>query len=107
MGYTYDGPFGNNATGWKFDPSIFSPPFFVGIGFVGYKYLKGPDGPGAIQLMSTFCNGAATCGAGHADPASMGADYRLMAGQPYPIRRSVQHHVAGQGAVRAFTSASC
>jgi hypothetical protein len=55
----------------------------VGVGFVGYKYLKGPDGPGAIQLMSTFCNGTATCGVGRADPTSMGADYRLMAGQPY------------------------
>ncbi len=84
MGYTYDGPFTSNITGWKFDPSIFGTPFFAGSGFVGYKYLKGPDGPGAIQLMSTFCNGAATCGAGHADPANMGADYRLMAGQPYP-----------------------
>jgi hypothetical protein len=84
MGYTYDGPFTAAITGWKFDPSIFGAPFFAGSGFVGYKYLKGPDGPGAIQLMSTFCNGAATCGTGHSDPGSMGADYRLMAGLPYP-----------------------
>jgi hypothetical protein len=84
MGYTYDGPFSNAISGWKFDPSIFGTPFFAGSGFIGLKYLKGPDGPGAIQLMSTFCNGAAVCGTGHSDPPNMGADYRLMAGQPYP-----------------------
>ncbi len=84
MGFTYDGPFGNNAAGWKFDPTIFSAPFFAGVGFVGYKYLKGPDGPGAIQLMSTFCNGTATCGAGHSDPGSTIINFRLLAGTPAP-----------------------
>lgn len=82
MGYTYDGPFGNNAAGWKFDPTIFAPPFFVGIGFVGYKYLKGPDGPGAIQLMNTFCNGNCGGTSGHSDPASMLVEYRLLSGTP-------------------------
>jgi len=82
MGYTYDGPFGNNAAGWKFDPSIFGAPFFAGIGFVGYKYLKGPDGPGKIQLLSTFCNGTAACGAGHNDPGSTIINFRLLAGTP-------------------------
>ena len=82
MGYTYEAQFGNTDPGWKFDPSIFGPPFFAGVGFVGYKYLKGPDGPGAIQLYSTFCNGVAVCGAGHSDPGSMIINYRLLAGTP-------------------------
>ncbi len=30
------------AAGWTFDPTIFSPPFFAGSGFVGVKYLKSP-----------------------------------------------------------------
>ena len=81
MGYTYDGPFSSNIPAWKFDPTIFGPPFFTGSGFVGTKYLKGPDGPGAIQLMQTFCNGG-PCGAGHSDPADMGVEYRLLAGTP-------------------------
>ncbi len=50
MGYTYDGPFGNNAAGWKFDPSIFSPPFFVGIGFVGYTTI--PEGSRTARARS-------------------------------------------------------
>jgi hypothetical protein len=84
MGYTYDGPFGNNAAGWKFDPALFGPPFFAGVGFVGYKYLKGPDGPGVIQLMTTFCNGSGGECAGHSDPADEGVNFRLLAGAPYP-----------------------
>ena len=82
MEYTYDGPFGNNAAGWKFDPSIFGPPFFAGIGFVGYKYLKGPDGAGAINLATTFCNGNCGGTSGHSDPASTIVNYRLLAGTP-------------------------
>jgi hypothetical protein len=82
MEYTYDGPFGNNAAGWKFDPSIFGPPFFAGIGFVGYKYLKGPDGAGAINLATTFCNGNCGGTSGHADPGSTVINYRLLAGTP-------------------------
>ena len=84
MEYTYDGPFGNNAAGWKFDPGIFGPPFFTGVGFVGYKYLKGPDGPGAIGLATTFCNGNCGGTSGHADPGSTVINYRLLAGTPAP-----------------------
>ncbi len=44
LGYTYENTF-SGATGWTFDPSIFSPPFFAGSGFVGVKYLKSPVDP--------------------------------------------------------------
>ncbi|MGH7592787.1 MAG: hypothetical protein ACRELE_02905, partial [Gemmatimonadales bacterium] len=64
-----------------FDPNIFGAPFFAGSGFVGYKYLKGPDGVGAINLATTFCNGGGVC-AGHADPANEIVNYRLLAGTP-------------------------
>jgi hypothetical protein len=45
LGYTYESSFAP-AAGWTFDPSIFSPPFFPGPGFVGVKYLKSPTIPG-------------------------------------------------------------
>ena len=44
LGYTYELTF-SPAAGWTFDPSIFSPPFFPGSGFVGVKYLKSPVDP--------------------------------------------------------------
>ncbi|MEO8089623.1 MAG: hypothetical protein ABI703_04940 [Gemmatimonadales bacterium] len=44
LGYTYENTF-SPAAGWTFDPSIFSPPFFAGSGFVGVKYLKSPVDP--------------------------------------------------------------
>ncbi len=83
MGYTYEGEFDKGKAGWSFDPTIFAAPFFPGVGFVGFKYLKGPDGPGKIQLMTTFCNGGA-CGNGHSDPANTIVNFRLLAGQPAP-----------------------
>ncbi len=50
------------ATGWTFDPAIFSPPFFAGSGFVGVKYLKSPVVNGAevgLTLFSNTINGGA------------------------------------------------
>ncbi len=58
LGDTYEESFGR-TDGWKFDPSIFSAPFFAGSGFVGVKYLKSPTGPGEIQLYSNTINGGA------------------------------------------------
>jgi hypothetical protein len=58
LGNTYQKDFGQPNT-WTFDPGIFAPPFFPGVGFVGVKYLKSPDGPGAIQLFGNTINGGA------------------------------------------------
>ena len=56
LGNTYEATFGQ-PDGWTFDPGIFAPPFFPGVGFVGVKYLKSPTGPGEIQLFSNTING--------------------------------------------------
>ena len=82
MGYTYEGHFTAKSPGSAFDPSIFGPPFAAGYGFVGFKYLKGPDGPGAIALFTTFCNGNCGGTTGHGDPGSTIINYRLLAGTP-------------------------
>jgi hypothetical protein len=61
LGYTYEHTF-SPATGWTFDPSVFSPPFFPGSGFVGVKYLKSPIVNGAevgLTLFSNTINGGA------------------------------------------------
>jgi hypothetical protein len=63
LGYTYEHTFAP-AAGWTFDPSIFSPPFFPGSGFVGVKYLKSPIDPVTGQevgltLFSNTINGGA------------------------------------------------
>jgi hypothetical protein len=63
LGYTYEHTF-SPASGWTFDPSIFSPPFFAGSGFVGVKYLKSPIDPVSgeevgLTLFSNTINGGA------------------------------------------------
>jgi len=63
LGYTYEHTF-SPASGWTFDPSIFSPPFFAGSGFVGVKYLKSPIDPVTgeevgLTLFSNTINGGA------------------------------------------------
>jgi hypothetical protein len=61
LGYVYAHDFAP-AAGWTFDPSIFSPPFFPGSGFVGVKYLKSPVVAGAevgLTLFSNTINGGA------------------------------------------------
>jgi len=61
LGYVYAHDF-SPSSGWTFDPSIFSPPFFPGSGFVGVKYLKSPIVNGAevgLTLFSNTINGGA------------------------------------------------
>jgi hypothetical protein len=61
LGYTYVHDF-TGAEGWTFDPTIFSPPFFAGSGFVGVKYLKSPILNGVevgLTLFSNTINGGA------------------------------------------------
>jgi hypothetical protein len=61
LGYVYAHDF-TGAAGWTFDPSIFSPPFFAGSGFVGVKYLKSPVVNGqevGLTLFSNTINGGA------------------------------------------------
>jgi hypothetical protein len=61
LGHTYEHTFAP-ADGWTFDPSIFSPPFFAGSGFVGVKYLKSPVVAGVevgLTLFSNTINGGA------------------------------------------------
>jgi hypothetical protein len=61
LGNTYEHNFAP-ATGWTFDPAIFSPPFFPGSGFVGVKYLKSPVVGGVevgLTLFSNTINGGA------------------------------------------------
>jgi hypothetical protein len=62
MGYTYADKMAP-ASGWTFDAATFGPPFFSAVGFAGIKYLKSPNGPGAIQLFSNTINGSPFSGA--------------------------------------------
>ncbi|HEY3933262.1 MAG TPA: hypothetical protein VGL65_01455, partial [Gemmatimonadales bacterium] len=78
MGMAYDATFGKGTGGWSFDPAIFAPPFFAGVGIVGMKYLKGPDGPGAIQLFTNTVNATG----GTPDPSTTFVLYRDLAGTP-------------------------
>ncbi|MFN8652368.1 MAG: hypothetical protein U0133_10730 [Gemmatimonadales bacterium] len=79
LGYTYDHGFSPALPGWKFDASIFSAPFFPGVGFTGAKYLKSPTGPGAIQLFSNTINGSPFAGAVN-DPRDVVQLYRYLSG---------------------------
>ena len=61
LGYVYVHDF-SGVPGWTFDPSIFSPPFFPGSGFIGVKYLKSPEVAGTevgLTLFSNTINGGA------------------------------------------------
>jgi hypothetical protein len=56
MGFVYEDSF-DPASGWIFDPAIFSPPFFPGSGFFGVKYLKSPEiAPGVEAGLSLYSN---------------------------------------------------
>ncbi|HWA59397.1 MAG TPA: hypothetical protein VG692_19240, partial [Gemmatimonadales bacterium] len=83
LGYTYDHGFSPNLPGWKFDPSIFSSPFFAGVGFTGAKYLKSPTGAGSIQLFSNTINGQPFAGAVN-DPRDVTQLYRYLSGTLSP-----------------------
>ncbi len=82
LGNTYDHLFAQSP-GWTFDPSLFSPPFFAGAGFVGVKYLKSPTGAGAIQLFSNTVNGTPFAGAVN-DPRDVVQLYRYLSGTLSP-----------------------
>jgi hypothetical protein len=91
MGFAYQNDFGLNGNvpeGWSFPPSLFSPPFFSGVGFAGAKYLKTPVDPltgqdVGITLFSTFANPGLMPGALN-DPGNPQELYRLMIGAPDP-----------------------
>jgi len=74
LGNTYQRDFGQPST-WTFDPGIFAPPFFPGVGFIGVKYLKSPTGPGEIQLFSNTINGGS-----FGDPANTTQLFRYLSG---------------------------
>lgn len=75
LGFCYEHTFQQTDPG-PYDPGIFGPPFFAGSGFVGVKYLRGPGGPGAIQLFSNTINAAT----GFRDPQNVGALFRYLSG---------------------------
>ncbi|MEZ4411634.1 MAG: hypothetical protein R2910_01445 [Gemmatimonadales bacterium] len=78
LGYTYVQSFAGEVS-WTFDPSTFAPPFMPGAGFAGIKYLKSPDGPGAIQLFSNTVNGSPFPGAFN-DPQNATQLWRYLSG---------------------------
>jgi len=82
LGFTYDHSFAAPPD-WKFDPSLFSSPFFPGAGFTGTKYLKSPTGAGAIQLFSNTINGSPFAGAVN-DPRDVVQLYRYLSGTLSP-----------------------
>lgn len=75
LGFCWEHTFQQTDPG-PYDPTIFGPPFFAGSGFVGVKYLRGPGGPGAIQLFSNTINSAT----GFRDPQNVGALFRYLSG---------------------------
>lgn len=78
LGYTYEDVMAGE-TSWTFDATTYAPPFFPGAGFAGVKYLKSPDGPGAIQLFSNTINGSPFSGAFN-DPQNTIQLWRYLSG---------------------------
>jgi len=79
LGYTYVQNFAGEVS-WQFPNNIFGvAPFFPGAGFAGVKYLKSPDGPGAIQLFSNTVNGSPFSGAFN-DPQNAIQLWRYLSG---------------------------
>jgi hypothetical protein len=80
LGYTYVQSFAGEVS-WTFDPggTTFTDPFFAGAGFAGIKYLKSPQGPGAIQLYSNTINGSPFPGAFN-DPQNTIQLWRYLSG---------------------------
>jgi len=79
LGYTYVGDFAGESN-WSFDANIFGPPFFSGAGFAGVKYLKGPTGPGEIQLFSNTVNTSASFRPIFQDAQNMTQLWRYLSG---------------------------
>jgi hypothetical protein len=80
LGYTYEHGFSHNE-GYTFDPEIFGPPFFPGVGIAGVKYLRSPrDSLGQEVGLVTFGTYSNTV----SDPQSTTQLYRFLAGKPDP-----------------------
>jgi hypothetical protein len=82
LGHTYDRRF-EQYQGWSFDPDIFSPPFFAGVGFVGVKFLSSPrDSSGKAVGLTNF-GGYARGGTDipFRDPESPQQLYRFLSGR--------------------------
>ncbi len=76
--FAYEAKFSKTGQGGAtFDPAVFGAPFFQGFGFIGFKYLKGPTGPGKIQLFTNTTNGGAL-----PDPSNSQRLFRIFAGTP-------------------------
>jgi hypothetical protein len=82
MGFTYHATFTADPF-WSFDdPSIYSPPFFNGAGFVGVKYLKTPETNGQRAGLTMFTS--FTSGGEFSPPRDTQALYRLLTGNLDP-----------------------
>lgn len=82
LGYTYDHRFAQQP-GWSFDPEIFGPPFFPGIGFVGVKHLAGPRDSLGRELGITNFSGYEGLGV-FGEPFGMPQIYRFLSGRLDP-----------------------
>ncbi|HEX3927530.1 MAG TPA: hypothetical protein VHW65_05995, partial [Gemmatimonadales bacterium] len=83
--YAYESKFSSGTTGWTFDPAVFGAPFFPGVGFIGFKYLQGPDGlqPAHIELFTNSTNRNPVTGANPLpDPNGSQRTFRIFAGVP-------------------------
>ncbi len=79
LGFTYHPAFAAYPS-WSFDdPSIYSPPFFAGAGFVGIKYLKTPEVDGRQAGLTLFTN---TTTGGTSAPRNTQQLYRALKAQP-------------------------
>jgi len=79
LGYTYERDF-SPPEGWTFDPAIYSPPFFAGVGLAGVKYLSSPRDslgqPVGLTLFGDFLR--RETGEGFNDPQDVVQLYRYL-----------------------------
>jgi hypothetical protein len=84
LGYTYDHRFAQQP-GWTFDPDIFGPPFFPGVGFVGVKYLASPrDSLGQQLGITNFSGYEGGTSRVFDEPVTMLQIYRYLSGRLDP-----------------------
>ncbi|MEO8199776.1 MAG: hypothetical protein ABI679_04570 [Gemmatimonadota bacterium] len=74
----YDRSF-STLSGWTFDPSIFSSPFFAGSGIAGIAQLTDASGGGGLNVFSGSSNGS-----NFFSPPNVFTLYRLLSGNPSP-----------------------
>ncbi|MEO7475190.1 MAG: hypothetical protein ABIY46_07625, partial [Gemmatimonadales bacterium] len=88
LGYSYQRDFAQLEE-WTFDPAIFSPPFFPGVGLVGVKYLSSPRDslgqPVGLTLFGSFVRGDIGV-TGFVDPTNTTQLYRLLSGHLDPAQ---------------------